>query len=470
MIIYNSTLFRNKNIEQTAEENQSAKKREVKFEAKQAEASPEINPMPIQGAKKWGKKPTVAVTHIDTLNNFDDDEEWIPQKIEKHQPPPKPVYEEPKESKFISDDVRLKLFGKDEWKNKDKDNRKNQQKGKYKNNEKGSSLNNSKFNRTQVPVNAINIVSNRKNSSASNNSFEKPLIKSFTPEGEEYDYEKLCEFEPRLKSVMIETKVPEEISKHKFTLDWKNKMTRYYLNKAILHHDYNLEYFELPEDEGLVPTVPSRREYIHWIHDLISNYNHSDGEVPSLYGIDIGVGASAIYPLLGVKEYGWKFIGSDICEESLKIAGDIVSKNSLSESIELKLQENPKKIFSGVIPLSGAEYEFDFCMCNPPFFTSSIDRNERRSVKAVHSRKEEDVTEGGEIGFLWRMVKESCEYRNRIKWFTAFIGRKMDFVFLCKYLETMLDDQFVYTLFSLNITLIILKYILNKHNNLTNKR
>uniref|UniRef100_A0A7S3N5K6 Uncharacterized protein n=1 Tax=Euplotes harpa TaxID=151035 RepID=A0A7S3N5K6_9SPIT len=83
-------------------------------------------------------------------------------------------------------------------------------------------------------------------------------------------------------------------------------------------------------------------------------------------------------------------------------------------------------------------------MCNPPFFSSLVERTERRSVKSVHSRKDEDVTEGGEIGFLCRMVKESVAFKHKIKWFTAFIGRKIDFVFLCKYLECMLDD-IVYT-------------------------
>ena len=61
------------------------------------------------------------------------------------------------------------------------------------------------------------------------------------------------------------------------------------------------------------------------------------------------------------------------------------------------------------------------------------------------SRKDEDATEGGEVGFLCRMIRESVKYKRRVKWFTAFIGRKMDFAFLCKYLELMLPIDAVYT-------------------------
>jgi len=31
-------------------------------------------------------------------------------------------------------------------------------------------------------------------------------------------------------------------------------------------------------------------------------------------GLDIGTGASAIYPLLGARVYGWSFLGTDIDE------------------------------------------------------------------------------------------------------------------------------------------------------------
>lgn len=146
-------------------------------------------------------------------------------------------------------------------------------------------------------------------------------------------------------------------------------MTRYYLNKAILHHDYNLKYYELPENEGLIPAVPSRRHYIQWICDLFIKHEglivtkaepesiskHTTSKV--LHGVDIGVGASVIYPLIGVKEYGWKFLGSDISSESLEIAKTIIDKNELSDNIKVILQPNPKRIFDGILE-SEAHYDF----------------------------------------------------------------------------------------------------------------
>jgi 23S rRNA (adenine1618-N6)-methyltransferase len=131
------------------------------------------------------------------------------------------------------------------------------------------------------------------------------------------------------------------------------------LNRAILLHDYNLAYYSLPLDEGLVPTVPSRREYIHWIYDLFKKF---EGRTDKLHGLDIGVGASAIYPVIGVKEYGWSFVGSDVCEESLKIAQEIIDKNDLSDTIVLKFQPRVKQIFEGIIDKSDKSQRFDFSM------------------------------------------------------------------------------------------------------------
>jgi hypothetical protein len=256
-----------------------------------------------------------------------------------HRPPPPEVEEAPEGGKFLTDVMRKKLFGKDPFKDKEK-------------------LKPAKFPRPHVKkiknkrfaeVAPVSVAKKRKDSDVSQTSDKKPVvIESFTPEGDDYDYEELCKFEPRLKTVMVENK-DKEHSKHAYTLDWKNSSTRYFLNKAILHHDYKLDYFELPEDEGLVPTVPSRREYIHWIYDLFENFESDDCDINNLCGLDIGVGASCIYPLIGVKEYGWKFAGSDVCIDSLKIAQEIVNKNHLEKSIVLKHQPKVKNLFEGVL-------------------------------------------------------------------------------------------------------------------------
>ena len=91
------------------------------------------------------------------------------------------------------------------------------------------------------------------------------------------------------------------------TVDFSNNKAVKQLTKALLAQDFDLEW---DIDEGhLVPTIPLRLNYLHWIEDLLSEY---EGMVPrghEVQGLDIGVGASCIYPLLGVKMNDWKFYG-----------------------------------------------------------------------------------------------------------------------------------------------------------------
>jgi hypothetical protein len=80
--------------------------------------------------------------------------------------------------------------------------------------------------------------------------------------------------------------------------------------------------------------------------------------------LDIGVGASCIYPILGVKEYGWKFVGSDVNEQSLKVADAIAKFNpGLYKNITLRKQPNPDNIFREIIQEGEC---FHLTLCNPP--------------------------------------------------------------------------------------------------------
>jgi 23S rRNA (adenine1618-N6)-methyltransferase len=67
---------------------------------------------------------------------------------------------------------------------------------------------------------------------------------------------------------------------------------------------------------------------LHLIADLLAENNL--GKIPKgdqITCLDIGVGASCIYPIIGVTEYGWKFIGSDIDSKSLESAKKIALAN-----------------------------------------------------------------------------------------------------------------------------------------------
>ena len=131
---------------------------------------------------------------------------------------------------------------------------------------------------------------------------------------ERYDLSALSTSNPELKTYIIPN------AKAKFgseTVDFSNPIAVKVLNKAILNHYYGIKNWEFP-DENLCPPIPGRADYIHHIADLLSENNF--GRIPigdKITCLDVGVGASCIYPIIGATEYGWKFIGSDIDPKSL---------------------------------------------------------------------------------------------------------------------------------------------------------
>src|SRR5690606_2237864 len=120
----------------------------------------------------------------------------------------------------------------------------------------------------------------------------------------------------------------------------------------------------------LCPPIPGRGDYVHHLADLLAESNA--GVIPrgaAVHVLDIGTGASAIYPLIGHFEYGWRFTGSDIDPASLKSAQAIIQANpGLRDAAEVRLQKSPAHIFKGLVE---ANDRFDLTLCNPPFFSSS---------------------------------------------------------------------------------------------------
>ena len=70
----------------------------------------------------------------------------------------------------------------------------------------------------------------------------------------------------------------------------------------------------------------------------------------STCAIDIGTGASCIFPLLGFGEFKWHWVASEIVQESIVSAQENVDRNELNEFI--KIRANTKDhIFQGRIYL-----------------------------------------------------------------------------------------------------------------------
>ncbi len=75
--------------------------------------------------------------------------------------------------------------------------------------------------------------------------------------------------------------------------------------------------------------------------------------------------------------------------------------------------------------------EYSFTMCNPPFFVSEEERSKglaSRSNRRPFSctdyggTPEEMVTEGGEVGFVQKMVVDSLELRGRVRYVREIVS------------------------------------------------
>jgi 23S rRNA (adenine1618-N6)-methyltransferase len=231
------------------------------------------------------------------------------------------------------------------------------------------------------------------------------------------------------------------------SVDFSNPVAVKLLNKALLHHYYGIHSWDFP-DENLCPPIPGRADYIHYMADLLMQSNF--GRLPSgnkIMCLDIGTGASCIYPILGVAAYGWNFIASDIEEKSLASAQNIVSANdSLKDKIQLRLQSNSKFIFTGIIT---PQDKIDITLCNPPFHASAEDaaKGTQRKVKNLSGKKtaapvlnfagmsNELIYEGGELAFILTMVKESRLFAKNCFWFTTLVSKQSNLKGIYKALE-----------------------------------
>jgi len=224
------------------------------------------------------------------------------------------------------------------------------------------------------------------------------------------------------------------------------------LNKALLKHFYQIEW-QIPK-KYLCPPIPGRVDYIHYLADLLSLGNN--GVLPkgeTVIGLDIGVGANCIYPIVGNRSYEWKFIGSDIDAVSIKNAQDIVDLNhSLKNKIELRTQSSKEYIFTNIIKKND---KIDFTMCNPPFHKSKKEAKEgtKRKLLNLSKGKNKKVSlnfggqhnelwcEGGEVEFISKMINESKSYKDNCLWFTSLVSKKENLEAIYKELKKQSPEQ-----------------------------
>lgn len=255
-----------------------------------------------------------------------------------------------------------------------------------------------------------------------------------------YDLSVLTAVCPELKSHLILNPKGEQ------TVNFANDDAVRLLNQALLAHHYQVQHWNIPEGY-LCPPIPGRADYIHYAADLLT------GKKNNAKVLDIGTGANCIYPIIGCRSYGWKFVATEIDPVAVSAASLIIDSNSvLKNKIKVLQQKNQKSIFSGII---GPHDLFDLTLCNPPFHASLEEANavtERKQHnlnrhKVKYNTKQAVVTgsadsladkhqgrnfggqkaelwcEGGELAFLKRMINESQNFSEQVMWFTSLVSK-----------------------------------------------
>lgn len=257
-----------------------------------------------------------------------------------------------------------------------------------------------------------------------------------------YDFKQLCEVNSELTPFVHINKYGTE------TIDFFNPQGVKALNQALLQHHYDLGYWAIPADY-LCPPVPGRADYLHYIADVLKESN--GGKIPRGEGIkclDIGVGASCIYPIIGVKSYGWSFVATDVNPVAVEAARDIVRKNrTLKNRVKIRQQRKFNNIFKGVFK-EGERY--DLSICNPPFHASKAEaaKGTARKLKNLGKKKQGEKNvlnfggqktelyyKGGERAFVELMIQESKDFAKSCLWFSTLISKESNLKPVEKMLE-----------------------------------
>tara|TARA_R110000765_G_scaffold42589_3_gene89847 strand:- start:528 stop:1454 length:927 start_codon:yes stop_codon:yes gene_type:complete len=242
---------------------------------------------------------------------------------------------------------------------------------------------------------------------------------------EGYDFERLVADTPELEASTISNPVGQT------TIDFQDVGAVRMLNRALLKTYYNIDFWDIPANY-LCPPIPGRADYIHYLADLLASSN--DQEIPrgpNIKALDIGTGASLVYPLIGQSEFGWHFTGVDIDPAAIKSAQQICQFNKLS--VNIRQQDIRENIFRGVI---GPHEVFHLTLCNPPFHASieKASKGTQRKWSNLgkgHSKKlnfggqnAELWCPGGEIKFIASMVEQSMEFAKQCLWFSSLVSKK----------------------------------------------
>jgi 23S rRNA (adenine1618-N6)-methyltransferase len=266
-----------------------------------------------------------------------------------------------------------------------------------------------------------------------------------------YDFSVLCEVYPALKQYLVD-------NHQQTSINFSDPDAVLALNCALLKAYYRIDIWQIPKGY-LCPPIPGRVDYIHYLAELLEStapkLNHR-----KITALDIGTGASCIYPILGQRSYQWRFIASDIDPLSTQCAKEITYLNKgLSKSVNIVLQKNSSQFFDTIIK---PHHKIDITLCNPPFHSSlaqalagnqrknnnlNKSRDNRKGVKKETAppqsaslnfggQKAELFCEGGELSFIQNMILESKAYQQQVLYFTCLVSKSAHLPALKKAIHT----------------------------------
>jgi 23S rRNA (adenine1618-N6)-methyltransferase len=235
-----------------------------------------------------------------------------------------------------------------------------------------------------------------------------------------YNFNQLVHAYPPLEQYIVPGRFARK------SINFSNPDAVYALNKALLKWRYGVNW-SLKEGH-LCPAVPGRLDYLLHVNELLGDF-----EGRRVQMIDIGTGASLIYPLLGTAAFNWECIGTEVDKEAISYAKGLVRMNPNMQGTRIRRQEFKSQILDGVI---FDDDDFDVLVCNPPFYktkTEAMNMNARKN-KNLHGADEPHFNfggsanelwyKGGEEAFLKKLALESATYKTKVTWFTCLVSKK----------------------------------------------
>lgn len=289
------------------------------------------------------------------------------------------------------------------------------------------------------------------------------------------------------------------------TIDFGNPEALRSLTQALFKCHWGLD-VELPRDR-LIPAIPQRLNYILWLEDLINDLidiNYEGNKRECIRGIDIGTGASCVFPLVICRRNpSWHMLALESDAISAQVALRNLTANQLAERISLvnssdclshlRREKVSDKDASSVETVN-TPHHFHFTICNPPFFVSkrltrhvdvedeiqieeqddcdgisdyndesksslcdatvtcqatrARESGERRTHKSQRCKSsgntscdKDSITHGGEVEFVRRLIAQSAEMADSIDLFTVMLGSKESLIALKRELNRLKEEN-----------------------------